>query len=111
VTEQNRTPYERQWREYRRLRRLAVFLWLGWMPYGAAVLALTRPFQSPTPKLGIVSGWILILAIAGAQQGSFRCPRCGEKFFSKGWYHNGLSSSCLHCQLPKWAGSIGHPLG
>jgi hypothetical protein len=106
----NGIPYEQQWREYRRLQRLALGLWLGWIPFGAVVFALTSSFRPEILTVGLLSAWMAVFVIAGMREGNFRCPRCGRKFFSKKWYHNGWASRCLHCQLPKWAGSPGHPL-
>jgi predicted nucleic acid-binding Zn-ribbon protein len=34
---------------------------------------------------------------------NFRCPRCGEKFGSSGFYHNVFARKCLNCGLPKYS--------
>src|SRR6267154_48499 len=49
--------------------------------------------------------WILIVFVVGHIAQTLICPRCGERFASKWWYHNSvlLARRCAHCGLPEFA--------
>jgi hypothetical protein len=105
------TPYEEQWQRYRRNSRAVWFFWLGWLPFGALVVFPAMRFTG-SEKLGFGLGfaWMLAFGVFGIRAGNFRCPRCGNKFFSTRWYQNSWSFKCVHCGLPKWSGSQRKPL-
>jgi hypothetical protein len=106
----NQAPYEAQWRRYRQVQRLTFGLLLGWLPYGALVLTLTGRFGSDALTFGLIAPWALALMISMVCAGNLRCPRCGKRFFRKRRAGSRWTSECLHCRLPKWAGSLRHPL-
>ena len=100
------------WRDYRK--RTIVF-WVVFLSYVPGVAAI---FFAIGPSLAALTGikpdnigmmialcWMIAFAIAGFRLSLFRCPRCGEPFFSTWWYGNLFARQCVHCGLPKWAGT------
>jgi len=93
------TAYVDAWRDYRWRCRL----------FGAAVVGalLLAPWGSISRAVGV-----LACILAYARLFSWRCPRCGGRYFvpetrnrfrfarNRG---NPLAQSCLNCGLPKWA--------
>src|SRR5436190_1877421 len=105
-------PYEKQWREYRAWTRAAWLLWLAFLPVVMLVIIPSieeNGWDVPSRLLGGL--WFLAFGVVANRIGNWRCPRCGEAFFSKWLYHNLFARACLHCHLPKWAGSEWRPLG
>lgn len=81
------------------------------LPFGLLVIfPAIRLTGSDNFGFGLAGAWMLAFLFCGNRSGSFRCPRCGKKFFSKWPGYNSWSSKCLHCGLPKWAGSQRQPL-
>jgi hypothetical protein len=111
----NDGPYAPAWRRYRRQSRA---FWLVFVLYIPAIAALNRALVSaqrdnPTAiALAAFAGLVAFAAI-GYRKWNFRCPRCGELFFHRfddrawrmDWQHRPWARRCLHCGLPKWAGS------
>jgi hypothetical protein len=97
-------PYAAAWKKQRRRERL---FWFGFFfyPLGAGLVgfALGMLLGIDPPFLPVAIVWLVLLTIAGNRVTSFRCPRCGQWFFAKDWYHNSFARRCLHCSLPKWA--------
>lgn len=95
---QNYTP---QWETLRRYEVIYYVVWLG-----GAILALVLSMHFPALKdvFGVL--WIAAFFAAVSLKGSFRCPRCGNPFFSRphalGRFNNPFTRKCLHCGLPKW---------
>jgi len=50
---------------------------------------------------GLLIGWVLATLITGARAQAWVCPRCGDRFASKWWYHRSilLARKCAHCGL------------
>jgi hypothetical protein len=79
--------------------------WVAWIAGGlmaVTVVAVVRgrvglSWAMPMPIVA------LALIIADFRLRYWRCPRCGEHFFSKWWYGNPLARRCAHCGLPKYA--------
>jgi hypothetical protein len=109
VQHPNRTPYEEQWQRYRKTNRAFWFVWLGFLPFFVLVSGPVAQWSENVAG-GLLFAWIFAFFVVGIRAGNFRCPRCGKRFFSTWWYHNGWSSKCLHCGLPKWSGSERKPL-
>lgn len=98
--------YEQQWLEYRKRRALFMFVFVG---YGAIVAFISYLTQNLTysHKLTNILGftWFLFMIVAIGRLQVWRCPRCGERFFMKFFWHNIFASRCLHCGLEKYADS------
>lgn len=92
------------WQDYRRRRNLALFAFLGYVPFVFVIaLVAERLFHSLTPGRVVALGWMIFFVVAGIRYESFRCPRCRKLFFAKWWYHNSFARQCVHCGLPKYA--------
>ena len=97
--------YADAWREHRRRARLFWALFLGYIPavlvFGVAIGLLTDlvPERLMVP---FAIGWIVVSVIAGNRVASFRCPRCGNSYYSRAFFANSFTRKCLHCGLPKW---------
>src|SRR5215831_14156171 len=96
--------YDVHWRELKRRRNLALFAFFGYVPITFTFGWLTHKlFQSDMPVFVFAIGWMIFFAVAGSRCNTFRCPRCGEWFFSTWWYHNGFARRCVHCKLPLYS--------
>ena len=96
---------EDTWADYKtRVARLLVWLVVGGVV--ACLIALAIGGTYPMAALVVMIAWIVGAGWSGAAISDFRCPRCKQTFFWKGWYANQLAQKCLHCGLRKWA----HPL-
>jgi hypothetical protein len=96
--------YADGWREYRRLRRNLVLVWLGYVPV-VGVLAEVGfwLFGSFVPGFICAGAYCLVFIFSFVQWGQFSCPRCGESFASRGFVHLGpFARKCMHCDLRKW---------
>ena len=91
------------WQDYRRRRNLALFAFLGYVPFVFLISLLTlRLFHSLIPGFIVALGWMVFFAVTGIRFNTFRCPRCQKLFFAKWWYHNSFACRCVHCGLPKY---------
>jgi len=96
--------YDVQWRELKSRRNLALFAFIGYVPITFAFALLTHNlFRSDKPVFPFAIAWMAFVAVAGARYNTFRCPRCGNWFFSTWWYHNGFARRCVHCKLPLYS--------
>jgi len=85
------------WQEYRRRRNLVLFASVGSVPCVSVVAMLAqRLFQSWTPVSLAGIGWMIFFVVAVIRHESFRCPKCGECFFAKWWYHDAIARKCVH---------------
>ena len=49
-------------------------------------------------EMGIVAlAWLAGVAVVGMWRLNFRCPRCNNRFYYKGWYKNTFTTKCVHC--------------
>jgi hypothetical protein len=82
----------------------------GWVFGGPLLIAI---ITAPLRTLGweeaselivpaLIIAWFIGFITLSIRAGGFRCPRCGETFFSGSWYYNGFARWCVHCGLPKW---------
>ena len=97
----------RAWTTYRRLKRrerTALVLWLlvivpPFVVPGLSGLRADLWFIAPVPFV-----WMLV---ANYQADTWRCPRCDEPFFRRGFLRTDTNArACVHCGLPKWAEPI-----
>jgi hypothetical protein len=115
----NPGSYAEKWRDYRRRKWFVYASGAG----GFALLVLlmfvsSRFAPCRTPATGNAClvvpwvfgiAWLVTFAVATMRAGSWRCPRCGNLFFSRGLGSNPLARRCMHCALPKWARDTGDP--
>jgi|SRR3989442_11728337 len=96
--------YESDWREYRRLVRRCLLIWLGYLPVcGLAAYVGAKLLDSFKPVFVVWLFWVGLLLYYGNAVQGWRCPRCGEWFFRTSWINWPLARRCLHCGLPKYA--------
>lgn len=99
--------YEAAWLDLKRRNRLAIGMFLGWIPFGMTVAMTAQALGIPERFVfPVLIAYMAGFAAAGVRAGRFPCPRCGDPFFSRAatWYwgyHNSFSSKCLNCGLPK----------
>jgi hypothetical protein len=91
------------WRRYRTWACLRLIAFLGYMPFVIAVLGGSRSSGDPSVGSALVLVWFLFFGVTVVGAGTFRCPRCNNRFFYTWFWSNPLTSRCLHCRLPKWA--------
>jgi len=100
------------WSGYRRLRMVefaALGTWLATFILIFAVPAthVLRPFW-----WALAPGPFLWLLIANYRSTKWRCPRCGEPFFRRGFLRTDIwAQECVHCGLPKWTDPSSLPRG
>lgn len=97
------TPYQSEWAEYRRRRRLFWGLWLTYLP---AMMVVAGVFGRSTHALTILGvAWMTAFALAASRMVRWRCPRCRKPFVG-GWSGpRPWARKCACCQLPTWSGS------
>lgn len=96
--------FAESWRQYHKRRNLLLLAFFGFLPVVVLVeLFAYDVFGNDTPAFVAAVGWMAFFAVAGIRFLTFRCPRCGKWFFSKGWYHSMFARRCLHCSLLKYA--------
>jgi hypothetical protein len=92
--------YDIQWGEFKKRKNLALFAFFGYVPITLAFVLLTHPLlKSDKPAFVFGIAWMLFFAVAPSRYYAFRCPRCGERFFTTWWYHNGFARKCVRCKL------------
>jgi len=92
------------WNPLRRIERLGLVLWLGYLPTVFVIgWPLSKALGSDIAFLGVALAWMAVLALVVFWAGSFRCPRCGNPFFQQWGYQGSYARKCAHCGLPKWA--------
>ncbi len=55
--------------------------------------------KTPAPLWIIAAVYVPVIAALAIWHQRFRCPRCGELFFSKPGQQKPLSDTCLNCGL------------
>jgi hypothetical protein len=106
--------YAESWRDYRR--RVRLWWWSGLGGFAFMVLFMLLAalliqglgisgFRPVIDVLFPVFGfaWLAVFAVSTVRLQSWRCPRCGNSFFARGFGRNPLARRCLHCGLPKLA--------
>src|SRR5262245_55466552 len=106
-----KADYSAAWHNFRRRRMIAWAVLLGLVPGMAlfsAVSVLLSKFTGIEPDYFMypVAGvWMAAVIVTSMREQYFPCPRCGKRFFATWWYQNPFARKCVHCGLPKWAGS------
>jgi DNA-directed RNA polymerase subunit RPC12/RpoP len=51
----------------------------------------------------VAYGWMLFVLVMLTVTHEARCPRCGQRFYAKGFEFWQMTSKCLHCGQRKYA--------
>jgi hypothetical protein len=94
--------YQDAWSDYTRRRNFFLVVFLGYIPWGALVFFVMNKLRMPQSAVGIlIVAWFLMYPVAAIRFSLWRCPRCGNPFYQKWWYHNDLARKCVHCGLAR----------
>ena len=104
-------PYEKNWKDYRRIRLFLVLMIVGWFPFVGAVIALGDVFRTwieESDGLVVVMAllpfaYMILIGILLSELAFWRCPRCRKVF--KGFWGFWPGPYCRYCDLPKFATS------
>ena len=103
--------YASAWQHYRKLSRLRLIAFAGWLPFGVAVAGLAHLLDLSEHVFPfLLLPWFGFIVVALFRAGSFQCPRCHDAFFYTWYFSNPLARRCVHCNLPKWADESGRNL-
>jgi hypothetical protein len=96
--------YEQNWKEYKRLRNVFLFIFLSYLPVFFLVAVISsKLFHTTTPAAVVAAVWFALFAFYGIRLQRWRCPRCGKSFSATWWYNKSvLARRCVHCGLPKY---------
>ncbi len=100
------SAYARRWHDLKRRRLLNWALFLGYLP-GVALIVVAMDRSAPGwhgADIYVVLSWMTAFLASAVYQSAFRCPRCGQRFFSTAGWHNPWARKCLHCGLPRGGG-------
>lgn len=97
-----REKYRTAWSDYRARRKLLFLSFAGYIPWGLTVAGAQwlLGFRD-TLVFVLLFLWMGFFVVAGIYFQFWKCPRCGNPFFTKYWYSNAFASKCLHCKLEK----------
>ena len=107
ASDETARPYAAAWRVYRRVGwfLIAVVAGLPIVVFPVAAL-LYHWFGIRVPLGGAGDLWIVVFVGGILWESRWRCPRCGQKFFTGRIRDVRQSRShCQNCQLPQWAES------
>jgi len=93
------------WAKHRRRTYLLWVAFLGWMPYVLLFIRISTWLKPPDWFFGAATiAYFLCFPIVGIMVASFRCPRCGHRFyyFWGGFGHYPFKQKCGNCGLLKW---------
>jgi hypothetical protein len=93
--------YAAAWARYRRLRLIAVLLFVGWVPGAILLQSVLTPLVGPGRAGLPIVGWWLSIIIYMIRWGRFRCPRCRDTLRDP-WVRKWLTK-CHSCGLPIFA--------
>lgn len=91
------------WQYYRHWRRVYWLVLLTFFPgVGGIVIIGEFIFRSSLLAFLAFSVWAVAFLESGVRLLGFRCPQCGNPFFSRAFSYNTFAKKCVHCGLPKW---------
>jgi len=76
---------------------ILAFIILGGLPRLSQITA-------PLMFFIILGGWIIGMFVSFC-----RCPRCGNRFHSKWFFHSSINTKCLHCGFGIWSNPNDRP--
>jgi hypothetical protein len=94
------------WQDFRARRRLCWAAWLSTPPALWIFSRIAESFSGSDVPVLFAVPWMLALGICIVRYGSFRCPRCGERFFTEKnfpWVTRMWTGRCMNCGLNRWA--------
>ena len=102
ISQPDVTRYRDAWDDYRRRRNFFLFIFLGYVPWGALVMFATGKLRLPQPAMLVLIGaWFVMYPVAAIRLNLWTCPRCGNPFYQRWWYHNSFARKCVHCGLAR----------
>jgi hypothetical protein len=94
------------WLDYRRRRRrLLVIAAAGLVLLGLSFLP-AHALHSAKPVFFALALFIGATSWASVSLSDFPCPHCGKPFIHNRDFRDGFTRECVHCQHPKWSGSL-----
>ena len=111
----DKKEYARVWSDYRADKRMLCWLLILFFPvlYGV-VKPLYSLYRFDWILLGLAIGWPVFVGFYFLRIYTFRCPRCGHRFFYRddvGRMESYWSNHCVHCGLPKYGNVDGPEAG
>lgn len=101
-TETRSEAYEEHWNALKRYERGYWLFFAGLIPAFLIGSGLASLVKSDVPIFILLGADVVGLGRYGWQPMAFPCPRCGQDFFRRRWFHNRFTGRCLHCGLRKW---------
>ncbi len=98
-------PYARHWRGVRKRYYLLLAVVLGFIPTGLLAEAIERRLWPSSKALENIAftAYCLLILLAFSHARRVTCPRCGQPFTARLFWHNDFALRCLHCGLPRGA--------
>jgi hypothetical protein len=98
------SDYQSAWQKCTSLTNQFVFALVVQIVIVAASIYYSAAIRRNFATTGVLElCWIAVFFVTAIRLQSFRCPRCGEKFFVSSKYHNVFARRCLNCGLPKYS--------
>ena len=92
------------WAEYKASRRLSWMLFFGGPPVVLLLGGIPAELLEIMALFWVVAiPWMIAWYFVSMRAVWLLCPRCGKRFFTKGWFTNTWAKRCMHCGLPKWS--------
>ncbi|MBI5493827.1 MAG: hypothetical protein HY904_02305 [Deltaproteobacteria bacterium] len=88
------------WRTHRRWTVGLWVSWLGWLPASLALGLLGGLIGVDTAPLILL--WFGAMVGTGLGIQFVKCPRCGQSFYAKRYGGNPVARLCLHCGQARW---------
>ena len=102
ISQKDVARYQDAWNDYKRRRNFFLVVFLGYIPWGALVFFAMDKLGIPQSAVWVLIGaWFVLYPVAAIRFSLWRCPRCGNPFYQKWWYHNGFARKCVHCGLAR----------
>jgi ribosomal protein L37E len=93
--------YEASWCSLQKRDRLVWVIAVSFVPCMAALMiGVMMADKQVTPQLFVYAAilWLFVYVGASHHRLDFRCPRCAQRFFTRGR----SATSCASCGLPLW---------
>ncbi|MBB6242354.1 hypothetical protein [Rhodanobacter sp. MP1X3] len=98
--------YAKQWLRYRRWNRLAIGLFLGFIPFVIFIVSASDYFSTAGKLVPMVAaGWLVAMGYSISRIFFFRCPQCGHIFALASWLYLTNGQKCAHCGLKRYENS------
>lgn len=108
ITESEKYPYQKEWKEYRKRQIILIIAFVGLIPF----MVLIFPFIPNSYNIGgldirvlCIIFYVIVILVCLYRVNDWKCPRCGKSFNTIWYRRNAISDKCLHCELPRYEGS------